>query len=58
MALAIKRAPVLRGKAAQDFYKSWEQMMIRESQISDEERARRAESLRETREFLAKQKFM
>jgi hypothetical protein len=58
MAIPIKRAPVLRGKAARDFYKSWEQMMIRESQISDEERARRAESLRETREFLAKQKFM
>ncbi|MDR1898133.1 MAG: hypothetical protein LBR10_15240 [Prevotellaceae bacterium] len=37
MALPIKRAPVLRGKAARDFYKSWEQMIIRESQISDEE---------------------
>jgi hypothetical protein len=58
MAIPIKRAPVLRGKAAREFHERWEQMLIRESQISDEERARRAESLRETREFLAKQNFM
>jgi hypothetical protein len=58
MALPIKRAPVLRGKAARDFYKSWEQMIIRENQISDEERARRVEGIEKTREYLAKQKFM
>jgi hypothetical protein len=33
-------------------------MMIRESQISDEERARRAESIQRTREYLAKHKFL
>jgi hypothetical protein len=58
MAIPIKRAPVLRGKAARDFYKSWEEMIIRESQISDEERARRAESIQRTREYLAKHKFL
>jgi hypothetical protein len=57
MASAIKRAPVLRGKAARDFYKSWEDMMTKESQISDEERARRAEESLKWREYISKYKF-
>jgi hypothetical protein len=58
MAIPIKRAPVLRGKAARDFYKSWEEMMIRESQISDEERARREKESREWKEYFSRQKLM
>jgi hypothetical protein len=58
MALPIKRAPVLRGKAARDFYKSWEEMLIRDSQISDEERAKIAEERRKWREYISKYKFL
>jgi hypothetical protein len=58
MALPIKRAPVLRGKAARDFYKSWEEMLIRDSQISDEERARRVEASRKWKEYFSKHKFL
>jgi hypothetical protein len=49
MALEIKRAPVLRGKAARDFYKAWAQAT--ESKSPDEVR----EIQRTTEAFLAKQ---
>ncbi|MDR1895278.1 MAG: hypothetical protein LBR10_00625 [Prevotellaceae bacterium] len=58
MALPIRRSPVLRGKAAREFHERWEQMLIRESQISDEERARRAEESRKWKEYFSKQKLM
>jgi hypothetical protein len=58
MALPIKRAPVLRGKAAREFHERWEQMLIRESRISDEERARRAEESRKWKEYFSKHKFL
>jgi aminoglycoside phosphotransferase family enzyme len=49
MALEIKRAPVLRGKAARDFYKKLEQ--AKESKSKEEVQ----EIQRTTEEFLAKQ---
>jgi hypothetical protein len=50
MALEIKRAPVLRGKAARDFYKKLEQ--AKESKSREEVQ----EIQRTTEEFLARQK--
>ena len=48
MAIEIKSPPVLRGKAARDFYKTWATMTERKSK----EEVR--ESMRTTKEFLAK----
>ena len=48
MALEIKSPPVLRGKAARDFYKRWAES--KESKSKEEVR----ESMLETRAFLAK----
>jgi hypothetical protein len=58
MALEIKRAPVLRGKAARDFLKAVEEMAVKESQKTKEELEERAKGIRETREYLARQKSM
>jgi hypothetical protein len=57
MALAIKRAPVLRGKAARDFQKKLE-MSSKNSSESGEELEKRAEETRKWREFLSRQRAM
>ena len=49
MALEINRAPVLTGKAAEDFWKSVESFTIKESKEELQE------GLRRFREFMAKQ---
>ncbi|GHT37333.1 hypothetical protein FACS189435_2130 [Bacteroidia bacterium] len=51
MALEIKRAPVLRGKAAEDFYKTWENMSTKES--AEDVQA----NVRKVRKYLATQKL-
>jgi hypothetical protein len=57
MALVIKRAPVLRGKAAKEFRKKLE-ISLKDSNESNEELEKRVKETRKWREFLAKQKFM
>jgi len=51
MALEIKSPPVLEGKAAREFYKRWAE--AKESKSKEEVQ----ESMRETKDFLAKQKI-
>ena len=50
MALEINRAPVLTGKAAEDFWKSVENFSIKETKEELQE------DLRRFRQFMAKQK--
>ena len=57
MALAIKRAPVLRGKAARDFRKKLEAAEKTYPLISQEEKDEREKGIREMREYLSKQKL-
>jgi hypothetical protein len=57
MASAIKRAPVLRGKAAREFQKKLE-ISLEESKSNPEEQKERVEEAHKWREFLAQQKFM
>ena len=51
MALEIKSPPVLEGKAAQEFYKRWAESKCSKSKEEVQK------SMRETKEFLAKQKI-
>jgi hypothetical protein len=57
MAMAIKRAPVLRGKAARDFQKKME-IMPKGTCGHKKDLEERAEETRKWREFLSKQKYM
>lgn len=57
MALAIKRAPVLRGKAARDFQKKLE-MSVKSEGESRETLVKRVEETRKWRNFLSSQKYM
>jgi hypothetical protein len=57
MALAIKHAPVLRGKMARDFQKKLE-MSSKDDNLTKEELEKRAEETRKWREFLSKQKLL
>ena len=50
MAIPIKSAPVLEGKAAREFYERWHNF------TDDTSKEEVKESMRKTREFLAKQK--
>jgi hypothetical protein len=51
MALEIKRGPVLRGKAAADFYKTWKNMSTQETKESIQAKVQKV------REYLATQEL-
>jgi hypothetical protein len=58
MALVIKRAPVLRGKAAKEFQKKLEMSLENSSKNEEEELEKRVKETRKWRDFLSRQKFM